>query len=122
MFADLTEFHRWLDERRRTHAYEVTRVPLEDLDGWRTDERTGDIGHRSGGFFALRGIRVDTNRRAIGSWSQPIIVQPEIGMLGLVVTVVDGEVHCLLQAKMEPGNINLLQLSPTVQATRSNYT
>ena len=30
--------------------------------------------------------------------------------------------HCLMQAKMEPGNVNPLQLSPTVQATRSNYT
>lgn len=27
-----------------------------------------------------------------------------------------------MQAKMEPGNINICQLSPTVQATRSNYT
>jgi oxidase EvaA len=27
-----------------------------------------------------------------------------------------------MQAKMEPGNPNLVQLSPTVQATRSNYT
>jgi len=122
MFADLAEFHQWLAERRRAHTYEVTRVPLEDLDGWRTDERTGNIVHRSGRFFSVRGLRVDTDRRAIGSWSQPIIVQPEIGMLGLVVTVVDGEVHCLMQAKMEPGNINLLQLSPTVQATHSNYT
>jgi oxidase EvaA len=33
----------------------------------------------------------------------------------------DGVLHCLMQAKMEPGNPNLLQLSPTVQATRSNY-
>ena len=27
-----------------------------------------------------------------------------------------------MQAKIEPGNINLVQLSPTLQATRSNYT
>jgi oxidase EvaA len=27
-----------------------------------------------------------------------------------------------MQAKMEPGNLNTVQLSPTVQATRSNYT
>ena len=27
----------------------------------------------------------------------------------------------LLQAKVEPGNINKIQISPTVQATRSNY-
>ena len=28
----------------------------------------------------------------------------------------------LLQAKAEPGNINKIQISPTVQATKSNYT
>ena len=27
-----------------------------------------------------------------------------------------------MQAKVEPGNINSIQLSPTLQATRSNYT
>ncbi|MEV0074164.1 MULTISPECIES: NDP-hexose 2,3-dehydratase family protein [unclassified Amycolatopsis] len=122
MFADLTEFHDWFLERRRAHEYQVTPRPLDQLDGWSADGETGDITHRSGKFFAVRGIHVETNRRAIGSWSQPIILQPEIGLLGIMVTVVDGEVHCLMQAKMEPGNINLLQLSPTVQATRSNYT
>ncbi|SDZ36671.1 oxidase EvaA, partial [Amycolatopsis xylanica] len=60
--------------------------------------------------------------RDTGAWTQPIILQPEIGILGILVKVFDGVVHCLMQAKMEPGNINLLQLSPTVQATRSNYT
>src|SRR5690606_15803756 len=34
----------------------------------------------------------------------------------------DGVLHCLMQAKAEPGNCNALQLAPTVQATRSNYT
>ncbi|WP_344679053.1 NDP-hexose 2,3-dehydratase family protein, partial [Saccharopolyspora taberi] len=43
-------------------------------------------------------------------------------ILGIVVRRFDGIPHFLMQAKMEPGNINLLQLSPTVQATRSNYT
>ena len=27
----------------------------------------------------------------------------------------------ILQAKVEPGNINKIQISPTVQATKSNY-
>ena len=33
----------------------------------------------------------------------------------------NGETKYLLQAKNEPGNISKLQLSPTVQATKSNY-
>jgi oxidase EvaA len=48
--------------------------------------------------------------------------QPEIGILGILVKRFDGVLHFLMQAKMEPGNINLVQLSPTVQATKSNYT
>ncbi|CAM5359048.1 GDP-mannose 4,6-dehydratase [Streptomyces cyaneofuscatus] len=56
------------------------------------------------------------------AWHQPIIVQPEVGILGILVKEFDGVPHFLMQAKMEPGNSNLLQISPTVQATRSNYT
>jgi oxidase EvaA len=92
------------------------------LKGWGVDDRTGDIVHDSGRFYAVRGLRVATDHREVAAWSQPIIVQPEIGILGILVKIVDGRVYCLMQAKMEPGNINVLQISPTVQATRSNYT
>ena len=30
--------------------------------------------------------------------------------------------HFLIQAKIEPGNVNKVQLSPTIQATHSNFT
>jgi oxidase EvaA len=120
VFNDLAEFHDWFDHRRRSSEYRVTPRPLEELDGWRA--KPGVIEHRSGKFFSITGLEVETDHRDIRSWAQPIIVQPEIGILGLVVKVINGAVHCLMQAKMEPGNINLLQLSPTVQATRSNYT
>ncbi|RLK53966.1 NDP-hexose 2,3-dehydratase family protein [Actinokineospora cianjurensis] len=122
MFRDLSEFYAWFSERNKNNQYEVHRMPLEDMDGWQVAEDTGDIAHRSGKFFSVRGVAVSTDHRDTTDWTQPIIVQPEIGILGIIVRVVDGAVHCLMQAKMEPGNINLLQLSPTVQATRSNYT
>jgi oxidase EvaA len=35
---------------------------------------------------------------------------------------IDGILHFLIQAKIEPGNINIVQLSPTVQSTKSNFT
>jgi oxidase EvaA len=57
----------------------------------------------------------------VADWTQPIIVQLEIGILGILVKEFNGVLHCLMQAKMEPGNSNIVQLSPTVQATRSNY-
>jgi len=35
---------------------------------------------------------------------------------------INGILYFLMQAKIEPGNINAVQLSPTLQATKSNYT
>lgn len=115
-------FGEWFAGRARAHHYRVRRLPLAALDGWRHDPVTGDLGHVSGRFFSVAGLRVRTDHGPVRSWGQPVIMQPEVGVLGILVKDFDGVRHCLMQAKMEPGNINTLQLSPTVQATRSNYT
>ncbi|MFR9751936.1 NDP-hexose 2,3-dehydratase family protein [Nocardia sp. 004] len=120
VFHTLTAFHEWFADQNRKNDYRVTVTPLDALDGWGTDAETGTLRHNSGKFFSVEGIAVDTDNGA--SWSQPIINQPEIGILGIAVKRVGYSYYCLMQAKMEPGNINLIQLSPTVQATRSNYT
>ncbi len=48
-----------------------------------------------------------------------MIVQNEVGILGIIKNTKTNKY--LLQSKVEPGNINKLQLAPTVQATKSNY-
>ena len=70
----------------------------------------------------MQGVRARCDFPAPLRFEQPIVNQPEIGVLGILAKRFDGVLHFLLQAKMEPGNIDLVQLSPTVQATRSNYT
>ncbi|WP_307843662.1 NDP-hexose 2,3-dehydratase family protein [Streptomyces sp. B15] len=117
--ADLDEILGWLESRRRAVPFAVDRIPFADLDGWSFAPDTGNLVHRSGKFFTVEGLRAAVDDR---QWCQPIICQPEVGILGVLAKEFDGVLHFLLQAKMEPGNPNLLQLSPTVQATRSNYT
>jgi len=116
------DFHTWFAEQRRINQFEVNRIAFDQLLGWHFQHDTGNLVHDSGKFFSIEGIDVHTERPDVGAWMQPIINQPEIGILGIVVKEFDGVLHCLMQAKMEPGNINTVQLSPTVQATRSNYT
>ncbi|ANN20168.1 hypothetical protein SD37_34285 [Amycolatopsis orientalis] len=111
-------FAAWFAARSAAHSYTVERVPLTELPGWGFEPGTGDLRHTSGRFFGFTGVRVRTDR---GDWEQPIIDQPEIGILGLVTRDFGGVPHFLVQAKMEPGNTNLVQLSTTVQATRGNY-
>jgi dTDP-4-dehydro-6-deoxy-alpha-D-glucopyranose 2,3-dehydratase len=116
------ELRRWFSacgERNYTH---VRRVPLEALERWSTDPNTGDIRHDSGKFFAVEGLAVERPGGPVPAWSQPIINQPEVGILGILAKEFDGVLHFLMQSKVEPGNCNGVQLSPTVQATRSNYT
>ncbi|MEU8782738.1 NDP-hexose 2,3-dehydratase family protein [Streptomyces sp. NPDC048637] len=115
-------FHAWFEERQRTHALQVSRIPFEELQGWNFAPGNGNLRHDSGRFFSIEGIRVRSDYGPVGAWCQPIIHQPEIGVLGIAVREIDGVLHCLMQAKPEPGNINGVQLSPTVQATKSNYT
>ncbi|MFE6894395.1 NDP-hexose 2,3-dehydratase family protein [Streptomyces sp. NPDC057694] len=116
------EFADWLAERRREHDFGVRRIDFADLKGWNFLRPTGNLTHQSGRFFTVEGLRVRTSAGFFPEWRQPIIRQPEVGILGILVKEIDGVLHFLMQAKMEPGNPNLLQLSPTVQATRSNYT
>ena len=110
---------RWYRQRVDAATCTVTPVALAELDRWGFEERTGNLVHELGHFFSVEGVRLDTGEAI---HERPIIHQPEIGILGFLVKLVDGQPHCLVQAKMEPGNLNTVQLSPTVQATRSNHT
>ena len=120
--AELAGFQEWFAAcRRHTHG-QAERVELDRLDGWHRDPSTGNIRHHTGKFFTIAGLSVDIKGGPVEHWQQPIILQPEVGILGVLVKEFDGVLHCLMQAKIEPGNANGLQVSPTVQATRSNYT
>ncbi len=118
--TSMPDFWSWWDERGRAGAFCVESLPWSRLDRWSFDPTTGNLGHDSGRFFTVEGLRA--RRPGLPDFTQPVIHQPEIGILGILFKEFDGVLHCLMQAKMEPGNINTLQLSPTVQATRSNYT
>jgi len=112
----------WLKEQNAVVKVNVVQKDLTLLKDWIVDSVTGDIRHKSGKFFSIEGIRVQTDWGLVNNWEQPIINQPEIGFLGILTKQIDGVLHFLMQAKIEPGNINVVQLSPTLQATKSNYT
>ena len=120
-FYTTEDIAQWLLSINKQQPFCITQIPLEELDKWSFNEKTGDLEQDSGGFFKIRGLQVETNWGNISSWSQPIIHQPEIGILGIITKKINGILYFLLQAKAEPGNINTYQFSPTVQATRSNY-
>ncbi|MGA5699010.1 NDP-hexose 2,3-dehydratase family protein [Peterkaempfera bronchialis] len=115
------QFLDWLSRRWWAHAQQVRPTRLDRMADWYVEPRTGDLRHTSGRFFSVEGLRVRRGDGPVPDWDQPVIVQPEIGLLGLLVREIGGLLHLLMQAKAEPGNLGGIQLAPTVQATPSNY-
>lgn len=111
----------WVKKKNQEVAVDVKQVAFTQLAQWRVNPKTGNIAHQSGKFFSIEGLKIYANADRVSEWSQPIIHQPEVGYLGFIVKKINGILHFLIQAKIEPGNVNCVQLSPTIQATRSNY-
>ncbi|ATY12050.1 NDP-hexose 2,3-dehydratase [Amycolatopsis sp. AA4] len=116
----LPAFRAWWAQRCAANRIDVAEAALDDLAGWEFEPDTGNLTHVSGRFFSVAGLEGVRGGEVVTR--QPVICQPEIGILGILVAEHRGVTYCLLQAKAEPGNCNGVQLSPTVQATRSNYT
>ena len=121
-FQSFKTFKDWLAERCRPEEFKVEQIPLNEMEKWALEPDGSRFSHESGRFFHIEGIHVKTNFGGDKEWDQPIINQPEIGFLGFITRVFDGTRYFLMQAKMEPGNINTLQISPSLQATKSNFT
>ncbi len=112
----------WIKSQNERVEVNVRKSTFSKLSDWGYDSDSGNIKHNSGRFFSIDGIRIQTNWGNLHTWDQPIINQPEVGYLGFITKEFNGILHFLVQAKIEPGNVNFVQLSPTLQATRSNYT
>lgn len=109
-----------LKYERENCKFHYEKITFDKIKLWHKDEN-GNLRHDSGKFFSIEGLKTlenDCNQ----VYYQPIINQPEHGILGLILREIDGIIYCLVQHKIEPGNIGKVQISPSVQATKSNYT
>lgn len=114
------ELHQWMQERERKLEVSLKNISLDECSPWFYDEDEGCIRNEKDSFFRIYGIRRVAEERVMTE--QPIIEQSEIGFLGILCCKINGIWHYLMQAKIEPGNVNVVQLSPTLQATKSNFT
>lgn len=114
------EIEEWLRERKRNQQVEIRMISLEECAPWYYDAEEGTIRNSQGSFFRIGGVETEDPDGTV--LAQPMILQPEIGYLGIVCRKIRGVWHFLMQAKTEPGNINYVQISPTIQATKSNFT
>ena len=114
------ELLSWIQELNKTTYVNIRECSINEGTMWFYDDYNGEVLNRKRSFFSVKGMRYFINNEFTSE--QPIIIQPEIGYLGIICKEIDGVLNFLMQAKIEPGNVNCVQISPTIQATKSNFT
>lgn len=117
-FNSTEDIIKWIDEKNKSIHVTINKIPYKYDGFWYYEEEIGEIKNRNNSFFQIKGL---VKHSPEGESEQPIIIQNEIGYLGIIGKVFDGTLYFLMQAKIEPGNVNKIQISPTIQATKSNF-
>ena len=55
------------------------------------------------------------------SWTQPLVKSAQEGIIAFLCKKINGVYHFLIQAKLESGNFDIIELAPTVQCLTGNY-
>lgn len=119
-FNSTEEILSWIEEKNKGIKVDIRKVPYDYTgDNWHYDPEKGEIRNKTGSFFQIKGLQKKIGTELLSE--QPIIIQNEIGYLGIICKEFDGVLYFLMQAKIEPGNVNKIQISPTIQATKSNF-
>ena len=106
----------WFSSRLADARCHAEWMPVARSTAWSL--RDGFLSHRSKGFFTVVGLQWTSPEGEVVQ--RPFLDQREVGTLGFLIRERDGHRQLLAQAKIEPGNVGLVQLAPTCQATDSN--
>jgi dTDP-4-dehydro-6-deoxy-alpha-D-glucopyranose 2,3-dehydratase len=115
----ITSFLQWREDMVRSSAFECESVRFDQSQDWRFEN--GILRHKTGGFFSVAGLATQARHAKLDGREQLIILQPQVAINGFLFRRVAGRAELLFQGRIEPGNIDVMQLAPTVQSTEANY-
>jgi oxidase EvaA len=116
---ETSDLLHWFTDLKTRYELEVRQIPLNDVEEW---QRTADeIRHVDDDFFSIIACRVEADSREVPSWTQPLVKTSRPGLAAFVCKPINGVLHVLLQASVEPGNFDIIELAPTVHCTTGDF-
>ena len=97
----------------------IKKIPLCDVNDWIV--KPNEIVRKDKKFFKIIAAQITISSREVKSWSQPLVQPAQEGLIAFIIKKINGSYHFLVQAKLECGNFDVLELAPTVQCLTGNY-
>ena len=115
----IEEIISWFTILRTKTELNVERCHLNELEQWNVTDDI--IYHQDNKYFEIIGVEVEAGNREIACWCQPLFKQVEEGIVGFIIKRINSIYHLLVQAKLESGNFDTLEMAPTVQCITGSY-
>ncbi len=116
---DLTDFESWRAATVAANEFQIRPITFAESEEW--SFRSGRFVHSSRGSFELSGLQAEARHPCLDGQEQLIIRQRTIAINGFLLRRVQAGVEILFQGRVEPGNVGVMHLAPTVQSTEANY-
>jgi dTDP-4-dehydro-6-deoxy-alpha-D-glucopyranose 2,3-dehydratase len=115
----LIDFESWRASAVAENQFRIEPITFGESKEW--SFQGGRLVHKSRGFFELVGLRAEARHPLLDGQAQLIIRQRTVAINGLLIRHAPTGCEILFQARVEPGNVGVMQLAPTVQSTEANY-
>ena len=103
----------WLTSLKSKYDLWVSPCPVLDMPAWKKTER--EIVRDDEKYFKIIGVNVTISNREVATWCQPLVEPMQNGLCAFIIKKINGVYHFLVQAKLECGNFDVMELAPTVQ-------
>ncbi|MDG1476212.1 MAG: NDP-hexose 2,3-dehydratase family protein, partial [Vicingaceae bacterium] len=109
----------WITKHKAFAELDVKQIPLNSIADWKKDGEA--IYHEACKYFSVIAVRAEIGNREVHSWTQPLVKSAQEGLIAFIIKKINGVYHFLVQAKLESGNFDIIELAPTVQCLTGNY-
>jgi oxidase EvaA len=109
----------WLTSLKCKYELELRHISLFHINDWKIGKY--DISHIDNKYFQVIAAEVSISNREVQKWSQPLVKPLQHGITGFIMKEINGINHFLVQAKLECGNFDILEMAPTVQCITDSY-
>jgi dTDP-4-dehydro-6-deoxy-alpha-D-glucopyranose 2,3-dehydratase len=116
---DLGEILSWFTEEKTRHEVSTRLIPANKITEWSRSAR--EIAHDEGRHFSVIAVNVEASNREVRFWRQPLLAPSARGVIALLAKPIEGVMHVLMHARVEPGFIDAVELGPTLQCIPENY-